>query len=486
MSPRHLIRLASACLLLSVVSIAAEEEENLWPFLVRRSDPAAGTRASEMAGPLVFTRSGIVEQKGVRPLFMTSHADGVTEGNFIYPFFTWRNEAEYRTFSFFQLVNLRTDRPADGPVDERFDVWPFYFSRQAPDPAASYRAFFPLGGTIRNRFGRDRIHFTLFPLYSHTEKSGKHVTHAPWPFLRFIGGEGHHGFEFWPLYGRSARPGDYDRRFWLWPFGYRSVRNLSDPIPDLQVGVLPFYTRDTGPGYIRENYAWPFFGYTHRTEPYRYDERRYFWPFLVQGKGDDRLVNRWGPFYTHSVIKGTEKTWLLWPVYRNQRWEADGVAQEKDQVLFFLWWSLEQKSLANPAAAPARKTHLWPLLSAWDNGAGRRQVQALSPFEIFFPRNDTVRQLWTPLFALYRYDQQPDTSARHSLLWNAVTWKKTPDAREFRLGPLFSVHRNPDHHRVALGNGVIGMQRNAAGRWRLFLFDFKPKAAIKADQAPLP
>jgi hypothetical protein len=485
MFSRHLIRLACASLLLAVVP-SRGDEENLWPLYIERVDPESGTKTIEAVGPLFFTRSGTADQRGMRPLYMTSASNGVTEGSFLYPFFTWRNEEEYRTFSFFQLVNLRKDAPVNGPKDEHFDVWPFYFSRQAPEPAASYRAFFPLGGTIKNRFGRDRIRFIVFPLYSHTEKAGRHVTHAPWPFLRFINGNEHKGFEFWPIYGRATRPGDYDRQFWLWPLGYKSAKNLSEPVPDMQVGVLPFYTRDTGPGYIRENYAWPFFGYTHRTEPYRYDERRYFWPFLVQGKGDDRRVNRWGPFYTHSIIKGTEKTWLLWPVYRNLKWEADGVAQERNQVLLFLWWSLEQRSLTNPAAAPARKTHLWPLFSAWDNGAGRRQIQALSPFEIFFPRNETVRQLWSPLFALYRYDQAPDSVVRHSLLWNAVTWQRSAETREFHLGPIFSIHANPDRRRVALGNGVIGMQRRTDGRWRPFLFDFQPKAATKADHVPPP
>ena len=482
MFSRRLNRLLCAALLLAVT--AHGDEENLWPFHVRRDDPATGTESVEVLGPLLFTRSGPAgEQKGLRPLYLSTTADGVTTGNFLYPFFTWRQEKGYRTFSFFELVNSRTDAPAGGPADRHFDVWPFYFSHTAADPAESYRALLPLGGTIKNRFGKDRISFVLFPFYSHTEKNGRLVTHAPWPFLRFIGGEGYHGFEFWPLFGRSQHDGDYDHQFYLWPLGYKSTTNLAEATPDVKLGVLPFYARDTGPGYLSETYAWPFFGYTHRTAPYHYDEQRYLWPFLVQAHGDDRMVNRWAPLYTHSVIKGTDKTWVLWPLYRNQRWSADGVAQQKNQVLFFLWWSLAQQSLTNPAAAPAHKTHLWPLFSAWDNGAGRRQVQALSPFEVFFPGNETVRQLWSPLFALYRYEHNPDASSRHSLLWNAVTWRQTPETSEFHLGPLFSFHSDSSRRRYALGNGIIGWQRVAGEHARFFLFDFRSKAAIKANQA---
>jgi hypothetical protein len=484
MFSRHLARLACASLLLSLAPTRGGEDK-VWPLTVRRS--AGGVDAVQAIGPLFFVQSGQgVEQHGVRPLYLETTSGGTTEGSFLYPFFTWRHQEDYRTFSFFQLINTRTDATGDGPADARFDVWPFWFSRDNGNDAESYRAFFPFGGTIKHRFGRDRITFAVFPLYSHTEKAGRHITHAPWPFLRFIEGDGHDGFEFWPFYGRMGRAGDYERTFALWPLGYRSVTNLSEPVPDVKVGVLPFYSRDTGPGYIRENYAWPFFGYTHRAEPYRYDETRWLWPFFVQGRGDDRHVNRWGPFYTHSIIKGTEKTWLLWPLYRNQQWSADGVAQEKDTLLFFLWWSLEQRSLANPAAAPARKTHLWPLYSAWDNGAGRRQVQALSPFEVFFPHNDTVRQLWSPLFALYRYDRQPDTTVRHALLWNAVTWRRGPEEREFHLGPLAGYRADAGHQRFALGRGLLGWQRHVGGRWHVFLFDFPSKAAIKASQATSP
>lgn len=474
-------RLLCAALLLTVS--ARGDEENYWPFYVHRSAEGTEAASSQWLGPLIYTQAGPGESAGLRPLYQQTRTGDLEQRNALYPFFTWRREGEYRSFSFFQLVNSRADAEDPEHQDHRFDVWPFYFSREADNPADSYRAFFPFGGTIKNRFGKDQINFVLFPFYAHTEKNERLVTHAPWPFLRFIDGAGHHGFEFWPLFGRSGRDEDYDRQFYLWPLIYKSATNLSEETPDVKIGALPFYTRDTGPGYISETYAWPFFGYAHRTIPYRYDEQRYFWPFLVQGRGDDRRVNRWAPFYTHSVIKGSDKTWLLWPLYRHQHWQADGVAQQKNQLLFFLYWSLAQQSLANPAAAPAHKTHLWPLFSSWNNGAGRRQVQALSPFEVFFPGNETVRQLWSPLFAVYRYERYPDASARHSVLWNALTYRHSPMAKEFHLGPLLSVHADASRRRFALGNGVIGLQRRTGERWRLFLFDFRPKAAIKANQA---
>jgi hypothetical protein len=461
-------------------------EQNVWPFAVRQARPDGTPESGQYVGPLFFTKSTATgELEGFRPLFLQAWAGEKEGGSFLYPLFTWEKQPGFSAFSFFQLINRR-ETTAPGSAEVRgFDVWPFYFSKETGDPATTYHAFFPVAGTIKQRFGQDRLTWYAFPLYLQTGQSGLQVTTAPWPFLRFIDGAGHHGFEFWPLFGHRGRTGDYDKQFWLWPLFYRQATQLSAPEPTVRLGALPFYTRDTGPGFRSENFAWPLFGYTHRTEPDRYNERRYLWPFLVQGRGDQRYVNRWAPLYTHSTVKGYDKTWFAWPLFRHAQWQEAGLAQQKDQFFFFLYWSLTQRSLGNPAAAPAHKTHLWPLFSSWDNGAGRRQVQLLSPLEVFFPTNDPIRQLYSPLFALYRYDRSGPGASRHSLLWDAVTWRRDATEREFHLGPLFSVESGPEGRRLALLCGVIGWQRRPGeDRGKFFLFDFARKKATKATDHP--
>ncbi len=474
------------CAALLAGAAARGEEQNGWPFFVEQTPPDAAVRSSQYVGPLIFAKESTGKVEGVRPLFLHAQAGDKESTALLYPFFTWEKQPGYRKFSFFQLVNVQhTDEPGK-PDQDNFDVWPLYFSRETGDPATSYHAFFPIAGRVKYRFGRDELSWVVFPLYLHSTKAGREVTTAPWPFLTFIRGDGHHGFEFWPLFGRRSRAHDYDRRFFLWPLGYKSAQHLDAPVPTVSQGFLPFYTRDTAPGLISENYLWPFFGYTHRTEPFRYDEQRYFWPLLVQGRGDSRRVNRWAPFYTHSNIKGYDKTWVAWPLYRHAEWADGNIAQEKNQFLYFLYLSQTQRSLSNPAAAPAHKTHLWPLFSAWDNGAGRRQVQVLSPLEVFFPSNDVIRQLYTPLFALYRYDRDA-ANERHSLLWNAVTWRRSASGRAFHLGPLVSVESGAEQKRVAFGLGLFGWQRAPGeSRTRFFLFDFHRKPANKTAATPLP
>jgi hypothetical protein len=486
---RHVLWLAFAGVP-GVAPIRAAEV-NLWPAMVSQFDVDRRLDSWQSSGPLFFrdlTPAG-TEVVGSRPFYLRKQTSGDKESAyFLYPLLTWRRQGDASQFSLFNLVNeTREPDPATGRERRGFDFWPVYFSRDTGVPDTSYRALFPLGGTIRNRLGYDTLAWRAFPLYARAEQSGRTTTYAPWPFVRVIDGAGHSGFEFWPLFGERGRAGDYREQFWLWPLFYHDTHRLAAPEPDVKVGALPFYTREQGPGYRSENYLWPLFGHTDRTVPKRYRETRYLWPLFVQGRGEERTVDRWAPFYSRSNVRGVDKTWLLWPLFREARWQEGRVAQHDVQLLWRLFVSQEQRSLANPAAAPANCTHFWPLYSAWDNGAGQRQFQAFSPFEIFFPANEPVRQLYTPLFALFRYDQRAPDDIRWSLFWDGVTWRQKAAATEFHLGPLLGVATSPDEQRVALAGGLCGMWRRPGERlWRAFLFDFRPKTVTKAPAVPSP
>ena len=289
------------------------------------------------------------------------------------------------------------------------------------------------------------------------------MTYTPWPIVRTYSG-GENGFALWPLFGSTRGPGVARHFFAAWPLFWDNTLDI-DPdappgaAPGTQVGFLPFYTRDTAPGSISENFLWPFFGYTSRTIPSDYHERRYFWPFLVQGHGKDKVVERIAPLYTFSEYKGSTSTWNIWPLFHNTTWADSDTRQSKTQVFYFLYWSLDQTSVSRPDLAPAFKRHVWPLLSVWDNGAGSRQLQIPSPLEVFFNDNADIRQVWTPLFALYRYDHRPDGVTTDSLLWNAVTWRRGASGAldEFHLGPLLGMRHAPE-----------------GARWRILGFDFAP------------
>jgi hypothetical protein len=473
----------------AVAARAAAEENNVWPFWVGDTTnraPAPDLDSWTALGPFFYSQPTPAGETvgGFRPFYIkrTGASGQTAEVTVLYPLFYYRSYGANYEWSLFKLINRYGSKDGAPPTprtdQQTFDVWPFYFSRNTGDPATSYHALLPIAGDIQDRFGFDRISWDLFPLYLQTSRHGAVKTSVPWPIFSVTRGT-ENGFGIWPLFGRTDGPGHLHREFFLWPLGWDNAVapafNAPDGAPPTrQVGLLPFYTGEHGAGFDSENYLWPFFGYTRRAAPRRYDEDRYFWPFLVQGRGE-HYVNRWGPVYTHSVIDGMDKTWILWPLCRQARWTDDAVTQTKTQFFYFLYWSLKQRSATNPAIAPAEKVHWWPLFSSWDNGAGHRQFQVLDPLEVFFPSNDDVRQAWTPFFTLFRYDEQAFGGVRGSLFWNGITWNRDlPQGRsDFHVGPLLSVERRPDGQRVAVGDGLIGLKRRPDGSgWHFFLFEF--------------
>lgn len=475
-------------------------EANVWPFWVGEEGAESGAfdRWSAL-GPFFFeTRLPAPEApaqtaRGFRPLYVekTDSTQDKVDEYILYPLFSYHTTRYGYRRSLFSLINHYSAHPPSGGDASAgaaqpggFDLWPVYFSRETGDPATSYHAVMPFYGTIQKRFGLDTLSWTLFPLYARAEKRHVTTTAVLWPFFRTIKGEGNHGFTFWPLFGHREKEGAYRESFYLWPLIYRDEHALWQKQPVRSFGVLPFYAAEESPAATSETILWPFFGYTDRTQPVPYHERRYFWPFFVQGRGDNIEINRWGPFYTHSLRKGVDKTWVLWPFWRHQTWTDSGLDQTRNQFLWFVYHSTEQRSARNPALPSAYKKHLWPLVSVWDNGAGKKQVQVLSLFAPLFPSNEPIQLAYDPLFALYRYDRKSPDDCRHVWLWNFISWRRTGPEREFHLGPLLGFEGKADSARLSFGCGAFGLKRETTGSWHAFLFEFKRRPSKPASPQP--
>ena len=432
--------LLTAALLL--VAIARAEERNLWPFSVEWTDSATATENNSYVGPFGFTKEPKEGPKtsGVRPFVVFKSEPGRQEGHVLYPLFNWTTTDSVESRDIFQLIRWSNITSSAGDTNKTFEIWPFYASRQTGNPETSYRGVFPIGGTVKNRFGQDKIAWVLFPLYGKFQKKGITTTTVPWPFIKVVSGDAS-GFELWPIFGSRGKEGVFRETFALWPFYHHNTRTLESGATTDELAILPFYERTRGEFAHSKTFVWPFFGYTHSEQP-AYDEQRWFWPFIVTAKGEDRRVERFAPFFTYSERKGMKKTWVMWPLVREQEWSESGLDFEKTQFLYFLYWNLEERSAANPNMAPARKTHLWPLASYWNNGAGHRQFQLFSPLEVFFQHNETVRTVYSPLFSIYRYDRRASGDVHTSFLFNLVTYHHEGDEREFNLGPLLETERN--------------------------------------------
>jgi hypothetical protein len=81
----------------------------------------------------------------------------------------------------------------------------------------------------------------------------------------------------------------------------------------------------------------------------------------------------------------------------------------------------------------------------------------LDPLSVFFPSNQKVKENWTPLFAVYRFDEKAG-NARHSILWDFVVWEKDEEGlKAFYAGPLFEWVEG-SHWQIL--KGLLGSRRD--------------------------
>ena len=197
---RHLAYLGLTAAMLAPVRA---EEHNAWPVRVVQTDPAGQATSTGWAGPLFFEKPNAAggHDAGFRPFYI-EHTDATgrrTEISCLYPLFTYRADSDAYVWSVFNLVNRYGRAKGSAPElakvnHDRFDIWPFYFSRNTGDPATSHRGLFPIFGDVKGFMGYDRFAWVLLPLYAEVDKRGYHTTLAPWPFLRVTTGA-EKGFE---------------------------------------------------------------------------------------------------------------------------------------------------------------------------------------------------------------------------------------------------------------------------------------------------
>ncbi len=381
--------------------------------------------------PLIETRTEPNKQKFfVRPLIARYEKPNSIENNFLYPFGQdFQQPNRHYGYCFFTLCRY------DSKIEHRKTYregyfFPFYFYKRGYGED-DYTAVWPLGGTIKNMFGKQRIDWCGWPLYVKTHKNGDVNQWFPFPILNKRGGATR-GFAFYPLGGHFYND-KKDLRYFLWPLGYD--HRFYDK-QHIKKGFLPFYAYEKSPKVKDLSIVWPFFGRRWEQTP-NYEEHRILWPLWVQGRGEQRNVNRWAPFYTHSErTKGHyQKTWRLWPLLKEQSWLERNIDVQQQQVFYFLVWNQTQYA-HHTGRFLGKKTHFWPFFSSWNNGNGRKQLQILSPLSVFFPENPLVRDIYNPLFHLFRYDKDGNV-VRYGVLFNLFQEYRRLDIHELDLHVFF-------------------------------------------------
>lgn len=445
------------------------------PFYFEQSEPTESTDdESESSdnyhfkalGPVFEERNTEAESMAtMRPLFIQYHdkEKDVFKYYFAPPFFVHYRDPNLVRWEIYTFIQRRRTGLTHDKTIETFLVVPFIWYHDVPDnPDASYYGVWPIYGEMQE-FLFDRATWAAWPLYATITTGELTRVGTPWPFIQTLHGPGADGLLLWPLIGHWWQEGKMEYQFLLWPLIYRKVDQLDRPVPRVREGFLPFWATEHGEFVDDVTILFPFFGWKEDRSKNYYEER-YFYPFFMQGRGDNEYTNRWAPFYAHSIKTGVDKKWYLWPLLKIRNHEEDELNIERTQLLYFIYWNETQRSATNPDLKEAYETHVWPWISEYDNGAGLRQAQLISPFEVFYPHSKSVRDLYTPTLAFWRSVWHYETGeSRQSFLWDLFVEEKSGERTRFEINPFFLVHDvAPDHAEFSLGGGLLGYKREGS------------------------
>ena len=277
-----------------------------------------------------------MEFLAVRP-FYSNVEDPATERwrkDYLWPLYTKKGfkDEQYSRFLFF---GYSTDFSED---DDRHRNWviPFYF--QGVDAnGEGYFAIFPIGGTIHEFLGRDKIMFVLFPIYGKSHINDVHTTTVLWPFGSKTVGSEVNRFRVWPFYGTSSVLDEYNKKFVMWPI-YTSVKYTNERNPGGGFILVPIYGRVKTE---RSGNYWliaPFFRYMTSEEQWIVHAP---WPFIQLAGGEMHKRIVW-PFYGKKSLGTLTRQYFLWPLIWNNKTEYARHTQHRRLGVPFFSYQTDQ------------------------------------------------------------------------------------------------------------------------------------------------
>jgi len=439
-------------------TVAAEEGSifTFWPLIDYRESKRERYRNISLLGPLIkIQQRGDERETALRPLFYRTAdlREKSSNTEYLYPLASVESGPEVETFQFLKLLQKSFYAKADGTEERSSMLFPFYISGRS-EKYGEYLSVFPFYGDIYERFWRDEYHYVMFPLYGRTVKKGTTNYNVLYPFFSVTSGERESGFQFWPLYGQSAKEGVYRKKFLVWPLYMAEESGLDTDNPASKLLLFPLYASTESPQRSSRHFLWPFFGHTEDRAK-KQEEWDIFWPFWVVERGDVRTVDRWLPFYSEEKGRETLRRWVLWPLYRRDEINSPKFHQERDRLLYFLFW--DKRESWPEDGVSRRRTALWPLFLYNRDERGVSALSIPAPVEPVLDR-EQIDRIWAPFWRLYlqRWNEQGDSAL--SILWNLYWHERRGQELAFELFPLISYQNRHAGAEWKILKGLVGFR----------------------------
>ena len=430
---------------------------------------------TEAAGPFYYSQEKGPESTWALPPFYSCDRDaGIPshEDDVLYPLLTSTRYGSEHRWQLFQLLSFSDGEEQGTVAKKRVTLFPFYFQQRSADTNLNYTAVLPFYGHLKDRLFRNEIHFVMMPFYVETRKRDVVTDNYLFPFVHIRHGNGLDGWQCWPIAGREHKavttltngfgdvslvPG-HDKAFDLWPLCLRQDTGIGSDNPEKFRAAIPFYAALRSPQRDSTSVLWPFFSWIDERGK-KYHEWQGPWPFVIFAHGEGKTTSRVFPLFSQSHNREMESDSYLWPLYQHHHLDAAPLDQDRTRVLFYLYSRVEEKNTQTGAAK--KRLDMWPFFSWHRDFNGCERLQVPAPVEPAVPNNRGIERNWSPLWSLWRAEDNPRTGASsRSLLWN-----------------LYRRETAPQHKKVSLLFGLFQYQCDGkTARTRLFYVSVKPGA----------
>ena len=441
------VALAAFCLAPNQ-SATAEESSGFGPAFDQFKLTLEDGFRTEAVGPFFYSQQKDSESMWALPPFFLSDRDPVAdrrEYDFLYPLLTQTFYGHESRWQLFQLLSFAGGDEPDETGTRRFTIFPFYFQQRSKNPELNYTALAPIYGHLQNRLFHDEMNFFMFPLYAETRKRDVVTDNYLYPFFHLRHGDGLNGWHAWPLAGNehkeittltngygevSAVPG-HERSFYFWPLYLRQNNGIGSDNPEKFRGSIPFFATTRSPLRDSTTVLFPFFTVIDDREK-KYHEWEAPWPFVIFARGEGKHTARVWPLFSESRNSTKESDSYFWPLYIYKRTHADPLDKYTTRIGLILYAHAVEKNTAT--GKQKERTDLWPLFTWHKDFNGNERLQVFAPFEPGVPNNRGIENNWSPLWSIFRSEDNLQTgAASRSILWNLYRRDSAPGSKKVSL-----------------------------------------------------
>ena len=363
-----------------------------------------------------FSSSAEELNGGIPPFYTTVQGGEVDRIDVCWPLYSRTHSKQEQTQ---RLLWFGFKRSLPTQERTRTMLLPFWFSG-VTEKGVSYRAFFPLGGTLYDFLIFDRVQFYLWPLYATTSVNDQKSQMILWPLYTRTQGVDEKRLRIFPFFGYSEKVGIEENRFIMWPF-YTSVKALSERGGDGFI-LFPLYGQIDAPHLQTRWFLPPFFRFSHA-----WDQRtRYMpWPFIQWEEGTVDKQYLW-PIVGRKKVGDNRSGFLVWPIIK---WDASGNENKGSRRLQVAPVYQFKKVWNTSESIDQSEWKVWPVARGIrKDDYSVIEVLALWPFE----RAAVIERNWSPSWRLFQIEQS-ENEVEWSLLHGILGYKRSGEKRVWQF-----------------------------------------------------